>query len=187
MATVIKTSIPNDLRAAVEVRIDECLAIAERKWGYTSTGNVRPAVYYDVRGTCAGKANGIQNWVSFNAILLVENKEQFIERTVTHEVAHIIAYRQFNAKGHDSTWKAVMSHLGADASRCHTYDTSNAQVKVKNKFIYECECRSDIVLTSVRHNKILRGATFRCNQCRSVIKLVKKAGQVSMRTAKEMA
>lgn len=165
-----------DIKNQVNAQITNTLEQAKVLFGYNEPF---PVVNYDVRGTCAGKAWVTKNTIGFNSILLTENVEQFLKRTVVHEMAHVIAYKRYGSRGHDNTWKNVMIRLGADPSRCHSYDVSNARVKNANAsttYTYKCAC-CEREVTQTRHNKILKGATYTCRTCRQRITFVSKTEQ----------
>lgn len=190
-----------DLRKRVEDKITECIAICEKKYGQSFR---RPKVTYNKRGTTAGTAN-YRTWtIDLNAVLLIENGETFINRTVVHEWAHLVtdqvypeahhptsnsAHSYFRTKRakrsvHGTQWQSVMCVLGVDPSRCHSYDTSSVERKRAAPFIYRCNCRENIPFTLHKHNKhqasviamgIERGG-YRCRSCRVTLKFVRKEG-----------
>ena len=174
-----------ETKAKVEKRIDEVLALATKSYPkLTSFG--RPIVDYMLRGKTGGTANYGQNRISLNSILLNENLDHFIRQTVGHELAHLIAHFVYPnlRQAHGAEWKQVMRFIGLTADRCHSYDTENAAVRQKQKFQYKCGCRNEIVLSSVRHNKIVRyGTVYRCNSCAQPLVLVTRLGQVSYKVA----
>jgi len=169
--------IPAKVKAEVESKLRECIAIAENKFGQKFKF---PTVKYDKRGSTAGTAN-IKNWsVNFNSVLLMENLTDFINRTVPHEMAHLVDFKLnpenfesglvMNRYGrikrtkrdvHGSTWKSIMVLFGAPVSRCHSYDVSNASVKKRtSKHVYVCQnCGTKMELGPKRHSKMARGVT----------------------------
>jgi SprT protein len=173
-----------ETKARVEKRIDEVLALATKSYPKLSTFS-RPVVDYMLRGKTGGTANYTQNRISLNSILLNENLDHFIRQTVGHELAHLIAHFVYPnlRQAHGAEWKQVMHFIGLTADRCHSYDTENAAVRQKQKFQYKCGCRTEIVLSSVRHNKIRKGAVYRCNRCAQPLVLVTRLGQVSYKVA----
>lgn len=127
-----------------------------------------------VRFDLTGKAAGIALFphreppvIRYNAQLLAENREDFLKRTVPHEVAHIIAHRFFGRKikPHGAEWRQVMALFGAEASRCHNYDVSRSTRRRLQHFDYRCDCRSH-ELSSIRHNRVLQGQTYLCLACK---------------------
>lgn len=146
-------------------RVHELLAQARELYPNANIPTV--AVRFTVRGTCAGKANYMHRYVNFNPVLLEENGQAFIDRTVVHEVAHIVtdAVHWRPTRAHGKEWRSVMRKLGvSEPTRCHSYDVSNARVRTVRRFTYKCGCASH-ELTTVRHNKILRGYGYTCQNC----------------------
>lgn len=150
-----------EFTAAVELYMEEARRI------FNTDVLPDPAVTFKVRGrTCWGRAY-LREWkVDFN-ILAHSLNPQSIEDTAAHEVAHLVAYRLYGDRGHGYAWKRVMRNLGRAPERCvpnKVVDVPPAR-KVKT-FKYVCKCRS-WDLTSIRHNRILKGRTYSCPDCRT--------------------
>ena len=151
--------VPADVQQRVEGRLRECIAIAEKTYNQKFE---MPKVSYNVRGGTAGYAH-LSDWaVDFNAILLMENLDTFIHRTVAHEMAHLVdsqlhpgnhyvgAYQRRSL--HGASWKRIMLTFGVEPSRCHSYDTTNSRIKRKRQFQYKCTvCGRKIMLGPKRH------------------------------------
>jgi SprT protein len=129
----------------------------------------RPELRFDLRGLAAGQVRFLPRGtaiIRYNPQLLAENGNAFLARTVPHEVAHLIARRVFGSRirPHGQEWQAVMELFKADASRCHSYDTSRARTRRLTQFPYHCACRSHL-LTSIRHHRVLAGQRYLCRTC----------------------
>lgn len=114
--------------------------------------------------------------VEFNHIMLRENPDKFIERTVPHEAAHILEFASTGRMdGHAEGWKKVMTELGAtDIKKYHSYDTTNIKRRVvARKHKYGCPCGKEFLLTTILHNRILAGQGRICGSCRREIKHIK--------------
>jgi SprT protein len=127
-------------------------------------------IRFDLRGRSAGMvrfAAGCTPEIRYNPQLLAENEEQFLARTVPHEVAHLVVRELFGAavRPHGGEWKAVMGFFGADPSRCHDFDVSRSQVRRLPRFLYRCGCRCH-ELTSIRHRRIRNGQSYLCRACK---------------------
>lgn len=122
-----------------------------------------PTILYQQRGTTAGSA-WLQQWeIRLNPVLLLENKQQFIDEVVPHELAHLLVWKQFGKVApHGKEWKWMMETvLGVSARRTHRFSTDSLQ----KTFAYHCQCRQHL-LTVRRHNRVLRGETrYRCTGC----------------------
>ena len=139
-----------------------------------------PSISFKLKGVCAGKAISSRVTlprIKYNAVLLEQNGDDFLKRTVPHEVAHIVVYEKdlnifYPPKPHGREWKGVMRAFGLNSSRCHSYDTSNSVGKSKSKlaksFEYKCGCRT-YNLTIIRHRRVLKGATYKCRNCRKAL------------------
>jgi len=192
-----KYSVSLELQQRINNKIAACLQVANQKFNRTFP---MPKVAYDCRGLKAGVAKLQLYSVHFNPIFLNENVEEMIENTVPHELAHLIDWevyqkhqqyygRRMSAHGH--TWKSIMRLFGATPTRCHSYNTSNAQERVKNKFHYKCSaCGHDIFMGPVRHRKAQNGTTYWGKCCRQSgpdypIVFQKKMGQLTYQQARE--
>jgi predicted SprT family Zn-dependent metalloprotease len=151
----------------------------------------RPTIKFAKRGRTAGTANPSTNTLNYNTILLMENQDDFVARTVPHEVAHLIDanvnpknFERDVVRGrngmlkvtkrdlHGKSFKFIMTTvLGcADGSRCHSYDTTNAAVKRDRiRHTWKCDnCGSVMNLTTHKHKIMLqnkykyRPRTARC-------------------------
>ncbi len=111
--------------------------------------------------------------IRYNALLLNENADDFLKRTVPHEVAHVIAraYHSRNIRPHGTEWQSIMHFFGAEASRCHSYDTQRASTRKLQQFRYACSC-SEHLLSSIRHKRSLAGQRYNCRKCKNPLKLV---------------
>ena len=135
-------------------------------------------VDFKLRGTTAGKArcSVYQPRIQYQPVILSENPDTFIKRTVPHEVAHIVVVYLYGngVKPHGREWKSVMHRFGVDSSRCHSYDVSTVRQKrssLNHQYAYDCGCKT-YQLTIIRHRRILKGAQYRCNKCKGVLKPV---------------
>lgn len=185
--------VPAAVKARVEAKIAECLATANKHYK-PSLPFKTPTIKYEVRGTVGGYAIPLDWKVDFNSVFLMENLDHFIDNTVPHEVAHLIDYAVhgvqrigygYKRSSHGGTWKSIMYLFGCDPSRCHQYDTRNAQVKKKTKYHYICQgCKKDIFMGPVRHKKHkITGGYFHCRG--SLLVYQKPMGQVTYSEARD--
>jgi SprT protein len=132
---------------------------------------IDPTISYDLRGQSAGQANYRHNVIRLNRELLEKYTTDFIDQTVPHEFAHLVAYRVYGSriKPHGKEWKSVVLALGAEPVRTHSYEVSTTR-RLK-RFCYQCDCPSSLYeITSVRHNRILRGHMYLCKKCGSSLR-----------------
>jgi len=150
----------------VEQKVQDCIALAKRT--YRTELSV-PIIKFDKTGCTAGVANS--KYVNFNYGLLEQNKEDFINTTVPHEVAHFNAVNVWGisaGRGHGLAWKNVMKELGVAPRRCHSYDVST--VKRHKTMTYaelKCNCTTHLV-TKKLAAKVSTGYTHvTCKKCKS--------------------
>jgi SprT protein len=124
-----------ELREEVAVKLLAYLNIAREH--YKRPDLEMPEIRWDVKNTDGGRANHVGNYVRFNLILCVENKEHFLNTTVPHELAHCIAGTLFydkilkdtgkSMRPHGKEWKEVMGVLQTPAAVKHNYDCTSIQ------------------------------------------------------------
>lgn len=182
----------------VEISNDSCsphrLEAEALTLSYLSTGAAAlhidtPAVktLFDLTGACAGRAQyhyltqteiiptapfTHKFIIRYNFCLLQQNSASFLQRTVPHEVAHILASAAYGrpAKGHGHYWRHVMQLLGIpSATRCHSYSTAHVKRNRQRQWLYTCDCPEGHPVSTTLHNKMLRGQTRRCTTCKSLI------------------
>ena len=134
------------------------------------------AVRFDLRGGAAGQAifgRCGKIAIRYNGLLLRENGEEFLRRTVPHEVAHVVVRLLHGprCRPHGREWQRVMAHFGAEATRCHRYDIRRAATRRLRRYTYRCGCR-EFALTSIRHGRVQRGQVYLCNYCRQPLRQI---------------
>jgi SprT protein len=128
-----------------------------------------PQLRFDLRGQAAGQfridAAG-RPAIRYNADLMARHEEEFLAQTVPHEVAHYLAYLRHGRaiRPHGPQWQTLMRGLGADPRRCHDFDVSDLSARRLQRYAYHCRC-AEHELTSIRHRRTLRGATYLCRAC----------------------
>lgn len=156
----------NSLLVEARTKVRECFEKAERVYG-TDIGII--AVNFRIKGMTAGVYHHSPPEIRLNEVLFQQNHDHFLSQTVPHEAAHHINAVVFQGRGHDWNWKCIMHMLGCDPKRCHDYDTSTARAKAeyqRKSYPYHCACRSVVMLSSVRHNRVRRKVqTYHCRKC----------------------
>lgn len=144
-----------------------------------------PAIRYNLRGATAGRASYTEWYIQLNPVLLMENLEDFIARTVPHELAHLATdriypeahnrgdndeaagiFRMMSLRGrrfrrpkreiHGTRWQEIMRVLGVkDITRCHQYDTTNVSQR-KARHEYKCAGCGTIVTCGPKVHKQLQ-------------------------------
>ncbi len=157
-----------------QLGISETQRLLHLATGHYNTSLPEVEIRFDLTGRAAGmivfppmgKAVIRYNWV-----LLCENSEPFIQQTVPHEVAHLVARTLYGSKirPHGREWQEVMAFFGADVQRCHQFDTSRSARRRLQRFTYHCSCTTH-QLTSIRHRRALAGQVYRCRACGNALK-----------------
>jgi SprT protein len=128
-------------------------------------------VRFDLRGKAAGMArfHPRGDWIiRYNQMMLDENAQAFIEQTVPHEVAHLVARAVHGAaiRPHGAEWQSIMRFFGAKPVRCHNFALPRSSQRRMRYFPYRCDC-GDHQLSSIRHHRCLSGVTYLCRRCGS--------------------
>ena len=129
-----------------------------------------PKIEMDLTGKCAGMYCPAGNLIRFNFNLLMENREDFINETVAHEVAHLVTrVIDKGSKPHGSTWRAVMKLFGiANPGVHHDYDVAPVN-RQKRPYLYKCACQSHH-FTKLLHKRAQSGIEYTCNDCHQLCK-----------------
>lgn len=132
-------------------------------------------ISFAMRGRSAGQIcfrRGVMgNYdIRYNNTLLQENGDTFLNRTVPHEAAHIVAREVYGdrIRAHGREWKSVMVAFGIDpdeVTRCHSYDTANS-ARTMQRYSVFCNCMTHEI-TATRFNKMLRGNIYTCRKCKT--------------------
>ena len=159
-----------ELRRAAEHAVERYFALAEERFGRVFK---RVEVFFDLRGRTAGQAwfpaDG-PPFLRFNLELLKGNQEDFLIRTVGHEVAHVVdrvIVGRARIRPHGPSWRAVMAAFGLPANRCHQYQTTPAR-QPRRTFPFRCECRQ-WQFTIVRKRRHARGVVYSCPKCQKAL------------------
>lgn len=131
-----------------------------------------PEVEFYHKRKAAGLAWRKIHKVAFNTIIAQENIDKFDE-TIIHELSHRVTVMMHGTtvKPHGDEFQKINSMLGGRESRCNNYSLENVPHrtrKVERQFEYTCGCKT-FKLTAVRHNRILKGQTYRCNDCHNTL------------------
>jgi SprT protein len=148
--------------AEVNGIVKRCLDILGDRF---QTTFATPEIKYDLEGRTAGQAIGTHT-IRLNLTLLRENRQDMLENTLPHEIAHcVVAARYPRAKAHGYEWERVMRLLGLSPTRCHNYETTPA--RIHKKFEHHCLCPEPHLVGSAVHNRILAGKYYYCRKCKA--------------------
>lgn len=152
-------------KKALQVKGEDCFTLAEC---FFERSFQRPSYLFNQRGKSAATAHLQRNLIKFNAILFKQNKEEFLQQVVAHEVAHLVVYQQYGkVRPHGKEWQMVMRNVfNCPANTTHSLDISDV---IGQQFSYQCQCSSH-QLSIRRHNKILKGARYICKKCNNELR-----------------
>ena len=132
-------------------------------------------ISFDLRGRSsgqAGKRNG-KFFMRFNAAIARENLNEFLVRTVPHEIAHILqmTHRPQASRPHGHEWQNFCRILiGKTIPRCHSYEVGHLKRKKApvKRYLYSCGCKQHQI-SSIIHGRIIKGRSYFCNSCKRKI------------------
>jgi len=128
----------------------------------------RPEYLFNQRGRAAGTAYLQRNLIKINPTLFSNNREEFLQQVIAHEVAHLIVFQHYGkVRPHGKEWQHVMNNaFKLPASTTHHFDIKEV---VGKQFSYYCACTTH-QLSIIRHNKILRGESYLCRHCKTTLR-----------------
>lgn len=155
------------MKKEIEDRILDLLAMVSDLGGEFEV----PEIKFNLKGNSAGICCMVLNkcTLRFNPELFRENRKDFLQFTVPHELAHYITRLLYgDVKPHGKEWKSVMNLFGIENPlRCHSYEVSYP-------WIYKCKCREHS-LSPKRHSLIVKGKrTYICKNCIGKLEFVEK-------------
>lgn len=154
---------PDQLKQRVEACYLQAETFFQRRFA-------RPEIRLDLRGQKAGVAYLQRNLLRFNRQLYLENAAHFLQQTVAHEVAHLIAHQLYGPaiRPHGEQWQAIMRGVyELPADRCHTYRITQ---KPRQRYIYRCQCPGqEFSFTAQRHALVRKGRRYLCRSCRATL------------------
>lgn len=175
-----------------EIAVSACLEEASR---YYRKSFPFAGIRFDLKGRSAGQVRfpfahqqSSESFplLRFNASLLMDYGDHFIQEVVPHECAHIVVYhlyrpsRYFKKQGpkpHGLEWQSVMREVFKMEPRVtHNFVVASSPSKV---YFYRCACDDKQHKVSlIRHNKVKRGvARYLCKRCG--VQLVESGVQLS--------
>ena len=120
-----------------------------------------PTITFKLKGKRGGYAMAYKNLIAINNEMLHRNGDAFIKDVPGHEAAHIIARKiyPFAFDSHGVEWATVMRNVAnQEPTRCHDFT-----VVTRNE--YFCKCTDTIYVSTVTHNRILKGKNYSCKKC----------------------
>lgn len=114
----------------------------------------------------AGRARLSRSTIELNVRLLQDHPIEEFENTLIHEVAHLLVFALYGARGHGTHWKAMMRRMGAEPTRCHTLPVDHLRRTRPIAGVAFCECRGEIPIKAVRYRNMLKGINYICKHCK---------------------
>ncbi|MDZ7827027.1 MAG: SprT-like domain-containing protein [Gammaproteobacteria bacterium] len=107
--------------------------------------------------------------IELNRVYLRSHFDDMIEQTLPHELAHLIVmhlHPRRRLRPHGPEWQTVMRDwFGVEPERTHRFDVEDVPARRQRRWRWRCDCREH-ELSTVRHNRALRGTRYLCRECR---------------------
>ena len=149
-------------------------ANADSLFGLKARGFVMPFVVWRPMGLRrAGLCNLASNIIELNTNYLTSKDwREFLDDTPLHELGHAICWQFYHNNGHNEQWKRITMQMGLKGNRCHNFAKPEvvANTRTRKKYTVYCDCGSHTI-TSVRYNRMVRGATYYCRNCKCEVHL----------------
>lgn len=162
-----------ELQQKVQLKTTETVSKIEELYGIKFP---RPVVIkYDLKSArIAGQAIMGRGVMRLNPHFLEKYKDDYIERTVVHELAHLGIHevytvdKGYRVDGHGPEWKSMMRSLGADPSRCHSFEADEGIGRRKAKYAYQCSnCCAEIKVGPTVHKRLQQGELYKTRCCKA--------------------
>lgn len=163
------------LAEQLQQQVEALYQLAEQRFGRTF---VRPRVRLDLSGRSAGQAWLEKKELRFNRALLERYPEDFIQQTVPHEVAHLLARELCGPRirPHGPEWQQLMTGLFKRPAQVrHQYQLPPSR---RYRFRYRCDCQ-ELQLSATRHNRARKGAQYLCRECRTPLRFIGEEGALT--------
>lgn len=136
---------------------------------------------WNTRKRAIGLCNYRNRTIHLSSFFVGKISDEEIKDTILHEIAHAIAYVQYNATGHGHTWKRVCREIGANPTRCFSGEIK----KNDSDYKYKIECGA-CGKTGHRHrfnkstlNQLKHGHRwFNCPNCKLKMTVTDNQGRV---------
>jgi len=164
------TAASKDIQQLIAGRIRDLLSAAAPLCASHRARVPDPRIRLDLRGQVAGQAiwhaDG-KSELRFNSDIVQRHRNDFLQHTVAHEVAHLVTVACFGrVRPHGAEWRSVMRHFGIDDPvRCHNYTLDESRLQRQRRWDYVCSCTRH-QLSTTRHNRMQRNrARYFCRRC----------------------
>jgi SprT protein len=166
-------NVSTELKQKVQVVVNETVSKIEALYGIKFP---RPVVInYDINSArLAGQALMGRNTIRLNPHFLEKYKDDYIQTTCVHEVAHLGIHEAYTVDkghrvdGHGPEWKLMMNRLGADPSRCHSFVADAGVGRRKAKYAYQCSnCCAAINVGPTVHKRLQKGELYKTRCCKA--------------------
>jgi SprT protein len=132
-------------------------------------------------GTCRYIEKENKFIIRLNQELYNKIGEEYLQEVFGHELAHAVTKEHFGrVQTHGKEFKRIARLLNTNGtSKSSILLKHNISIMQNNKkvFYYKCSCNFFHELSTIRHNKILKGVNYACDFCKTRLTFVKQKAQ----------
>lgn len=154
---------------------NECLDKAREYFPDEAERIRKPFIGFNLTGTSAGRAIYSQRKIVLNPHIFKglseEAQQEFIDETIPHEVAHIVAYQVHrHSQAHNAKWGEIMKLFGFEDWRSqitHCLPVDNVPSLKRRKSLKCPQCAASWTVTPKKAARFRRGeVSYQCPRCR---------------------
>lgn len=168
-----KVELIEKLEDAVNKCLENAFKIFNIRVSYPTINVTLKSIRMAGRAIIIRNEDTIKNTLRFNYKLYAAAPDLFINEVVPHEVAHIINYNMYERTiAHDFKWKYICLKLGGSGSTYLIKELHEILASISPGYKYKCACTIHNLSTRM-HNKIEKGASYNCKDCRKKLERIK--------------
>ena len=142
-------------------------------------GAYPPVLWKKMGFKVAGCTHYNGNYIEMNLnYLYSKDYKEFLDGTILHEPAHVIAGKLYKEYGHGSTWKKVAKQLGDDGEQFHSMTKPENAKARKGMIAFVCKCGHERIMTEKRYKRMC-DRHYYCAECKQFfdkMKVIKNNG-----------
>ena len=140
-------------------------------------GAYPPVLWKKMGFAVAGCAHHTGGYIEMNTnYLYSKDYQEFLDGTILHELAHIIAGKLCKEYGHGKVWQSIARTLGDNGDQFHTMEKPENGKNRKGTVVVRCKCGHDHVMTERKYKRLCEQHYYcaKCFQYFDKMKVVKK-------------
>ena len=167
-----KRELIKKLKDAVNNCLENAFKIFNIKFAYPIIDITLKSIRTAGRAIMERNGDTIKNTLRFNYKLYAAAPDLFINEVIPHEIAHIVNYNICKRSvAHDFRWKYICLKLGGSGKTYLIRELHEILASISPGRKYKCACTIHNLSTGI-HNKIKKGASYSCKDCRKKLERI---------------